>query len=472
MYSFATLTTILHALLYVGNFAEATPISQSQHDSSSPRSVLTTSGLIEGLFNSSAPSVRQYLGIPYVLPPTGSRRWLPPQNFTSTDPFLAHSIGPACPQAPLRNDWVYSVNGGQETEYFPEENFSEDCLTLNVWAPSNPKTSEPLPVLVFFFGGRFVEGATNAHVYNPQTWVERTQEHIVVTVNFRMNILGFPNFEGLEEQNLGLLDQRAALIWVRDNIAAFGGDPSRMVQWGESAGAIACDFLNFAFASDPIVTGMILDSGTALFPIAQSLSLDPNQLNYTNVAFTTGCSLAESPVDCMRGVPWQTLQGILLRDTTLRFQPVVDDRIIFANYTASVQGRNSSFLCAASISGELRNTLDLTTYRYRYDGDFANISPDKYPGAFHASELPMIFGTAGDFHGPSTAYQKSVSAKMQDFWLEFLKDPVDGLSKAGWAPNAEGKAILLGGTDTAVREVAAKDIDSGCQMALDALAGS
>nr|POE78061.1 putative secreted lipase [Quercus suber] len=507
MHSFKNFA-LLPALLCLTSIVGATPISQSRQATSGSLQISSSSGLIEGFANSSAPSVRQFLGIPYVLPPTGSRRWLPPQNFTSTDTVVAHSIGPACPQQPLRNDWVYSVNGGNETEFFPEEIYSEDCLTLNIWAPSNPKSSAPLPVLVFFFGGRFVEGATNAHIYNPESWVQRTQEHIVVTVNFRMNILGFPNFKGLNDQNLGLLDQRAALLWLRQNIAAFGGDPSNMVKWGESAGAIACDFLNYAYPSDPIVTGMILDSGTALFPIDQSLSLDSAQSNYSSVAFTTGCSLAASPVDCMRSVPWQTLQGILLRDSTLRFQPVVDGRIIFENYTAqnsvgkvssipAIIGTNqhelsatvpqlpglpvnplldrlsnSSFLCAAATSAKLRNGLDLTTYRYRYDGDFANISPPKYPGAFHASELPMIFGTAGQFHGASTTYQNTVSAKMQDLWLDFVKDPQKGLSKAGWDTYGNGKAVLLGRTDAVVKQIDVSGLDAGCQMSLDALAGS
>jgi acetylcholinesterase len=123
-----------------------------------------------------------------------------------------------------------------------------------------------MPVFVWYFGGGFLQGGTSSLYFNPQSWVQRTQGHIVVTVNFRSNIFGFPNAANLTDQNLGLLDQRLALEWVRDNIANFGGDPSKIVAWGQSARAIAYDYLNFAYPEDPIVNGMILDSNTTFYP--------------------------------------------------------------------------------------------------------------------------------------------------------------------------------------------------------------
>jgi acetylcholinesterase len=483
----------------------AAPLTSSHQQDS--LQVLTSSGTLNGFIHTSAPAVRQFLGIHYALPPTGPRRWLPAQNFTSSARISANAIGPACPQQPLRNDWVYSVNGGNMTEFFPQEIYSEDCLTLNIWTPRNLPVNASLPVIVFFFGGRFVEGATNALIYNPQSWIQRTQEHLVVTVNFRMNILGFPNAAGLTELNLGLQDQRFATEWIRDNIAAFGGDPSSMVKWGESAGAIASDYLNFARPADPIFTGMILDSGTAFFPAEGALSQDVDQLNFTSVIVAAGCNLTAAPIDCMRRVPWQTLQGMLAADTTMRFQPVVDQRIVFSNYSAQygagnvssipamvgtnqhelsatrpqpvgspvdssldLQG-NYSFLCAAVESARLRRDTGLVTYRFRYDGAFPNINPAEYPGAFHAAELPMVFGTAGDFQGASTAYQDIVSKKMQDLWLGFAKDPEKGLREAGWVPDAEGGAVLLGGPEGAMVKINASELDAGCELATRLLLG-
>lgn len=241
--------------------------------------VTTDSGVLTGIIDPSAPHVRHFLGIPYALPPTEARRWLPPTKKFSGESILATSIGPACPQQLLRDAEVYSVDGGNMTEFFPLETLSEDCLTLNVWTPEPPRSG--LPVIIFFFGGHFIQGGTNSRFFDPQSWLERTQEHIVITVNFRSNIFGFPMAPGLDEQNLGLLDQRLAPEWVRDNIDSFGGDPAKMTLWGESSGAIATDFLNFAYPSDPIVGGMILASNNALFPIEASVSFDTAQTQRT-----------------------------------------------------------------------------------------------------------------------------------------------------------------------------------------------
>ncbi|KAK5130472.1 hypothetical protein LTR08_001994 [Meristemomyces frigidus] len=475
--------------------------------------VMTTSGLLNGFINPAFPNTRQFLGVPFAMPPTGPRRWLPPFDFHSTASILANDVGPACPQQLLRNAQVYSVNGGNMTEFFPRETFSEDCLTLNVWAPQGPLRAG-LPVIVWHFGGGFVQGGTNALFFNPESWVQRTQEHIVVTVNFRSNMFGFPNAAGLAEQNLGLLDQRFALEWVRNNIARFGGDPSRIVKWGESAGAIACDFLNFAYPSDPIANGMILDSGTALFPIKASASFDTGHTNFTHVAVSVGCEYATSQLECMRGVPWQTLEGVLAADSTLVFLPIIDEKILFENYveryamgavssvpaiigtnqhellalvpqtglntpfnatefmdfgTEYDRTANATFLCDSAVrTSLLRHSKNndssssnrrLTTYRYRYDGNFPNVSPKTYPGAYHAAELPLLFGTAGKYQGASTAYEEEVGRRMQDLWLAFAKDPQNGLRDAGWGSYAEGKAVLLGGANAPMVQVEVGEID-------------
>lgn len=465
-----------------------------------PPRVNISSGILEGVVKSTAPSVHQFLGVPYALPPTGSRRWLPPMKPHRSRHYLADDIGPACPQQPLRNTWVYSVNGGNRTQFFPLEDYSEDCLTLNIWTPSH--RSKGMPVIIWFFGGGFVQGGTNSLYFNPQKWVERTKEHIVVTVNFRSNIFGYPNAPGLDEQNLGLLDQRAALEWIRDNIRSFGGDPSRMINWGESSGAIGIDFLNFVHNSDPIVSGMILSSGTALFEPEASVSSDTKHANFLSVVDTVGCGQAAVPLECMREVSWRTIEGALSSNTKLTFLPTVDNRTIFANYTSKyAQGdfssipaiigtnqhelnaitpqppgvqynnthvdslANMTFLCSSAVkAARFRTMAGNTTYRYRYDGDFVNISPREYPGAFHASELPLAFGTSGDYHGAVTAYQSEVGQKLQDLYLAFANDPEHGLRDEGWPTYAEGKAVLLGGSMTPLEQIDVVSLDGGCSF--------
>ncbi|KAK4958772.1 hypothetical protein LTR10_003568 [Elasticomyces elasticus] len=491
---------------------QALGLAIDSNSSSESLQVLTTSGLLNGFINAIFPQTRQFLGVPFALPPTGPRRWLPPVGFQSTASLLTNDIGPACPQKLLRNAQVYSVNGGNMTEFFPQETFSEDCLTLNIWTPLisqlQSAESELLPVIVWFFGGGFVQGGTNALYFNPESWVQRTQAHVVVTVNFRSNLFGFPNAAELTEQNLGLLDQRFALEWVRDNIARFGGDPSKIVKWGESAGAIACDFLNFAYPDDPIVHGMILDSGTALFPTAATVSFDKDYTNFTSIAEAVGCGYATSQLECMRTISWETLEGVMGADSSLAFLPIIDEKVMFGNYTeryamggvSSIPAiigtnqhelnalipqtglntpynatsfavlkamydvaANATFLCESAVDTSLlRQNNNLTTYRYRYDGNFPNISPKAYPGAFHAAELPLLFGTAGRYHGASTAYEEEVGRKMQDLWLAFSKDLENGLEQAGWGAYAEGKAVLLGGSDAPVVSIDLEEIDGAC----------
>jgi carboxylesterase type B len=204
----------------------------------------------------------------------------------------------------------------------------------------------------------------------------------------------------------------------------------------------------------------------------------------------------------MRAVPWQDIEALLAANTSIpRFLPIPDERIVFADYTAryaagafarvpaligtnqhelnalgsQVPGMplnqtaldiigNQTFLCTAAATSKLRQAHGLTTFRYQYDGDFANISPPEFPGAHHASELPLIFGTAGQFHGPSTEYEDLVSAKLQDLWLAYARDPQRGLQDAGWDSFGAGKAVLLGGADAPLKSINIQELDGQCAL--------
>ncbi|KAJ7725456.1 Alpha/Beta hydrolase protein [Mycena metata] len=260
----------LSILVLAMHFSTATPIGAG-------REITTDSGVLHGFIDPSSSAVRQFLGVSFALPPTSTRRWLPPMGFNkSTVSINTTAFGPACPQIPLSTQLtpdIFSTKGGNQTEFFPVEEFSEDCLTLNVWTPASTDGSK-LPVLVWFFGGAFLQGGAHSLYFNPTSWIQRTQGHIVVSVNYRINIFGLPNAPGLTDRNLGLLDQRAVLEWVRTNIGALGGDPGRIVTWGESSGTISVGFLHFLLPADPIVYGSIMESGTALVPAKISLSND------------------------------------------------------------------------------------------------------------------------------------------------------------------------------------------------------
>lgn len=132
------------------------------------------------------------------------------------------------------------------------------------------------------------------------------------------------------------------------------------------------------------------------------------------------------------------------------------------NQTVSDSTTNKTFLCTAVLTSQFRQSNSRVTYRYRYDANFTNLSPPAYPGAYHASELPLLFGTAGEFHGASTAYEDTVSRTLQDFWLAFAMDPEHGLSSVGWSPYGDGKAVLIGDTDMPVKLVDIAQLDQVC----------
>ena len=145
--------------------------------------------------------------------------------------------------------------------------------------------------------------------------------------------------------NLGLLDQRLGLEWVRSNIASFGGDASRISLWGQSAGAESVDYYNFAYPTDPIVSGLIMDSGTALLPSGTS---DLTHSNFTFVASQFGCGNLSpaAELSCMRNVSSIAIESFLKSygdngtQPSISFNPVIDNRTKFANYTARALAKN------------------------------------------------------------------------------------------------------------------------------------
>lgn len=318
-----------------------------------PPVVSTSSGQIHGTIDPVLPKVHQYLGIPYAEPPVGERRWTAPRLLAQPDADVRATRLPAsCMQyLTRRGDTIYTrdvleynLQGLNTTGAV-----SEDCLTLSVWAPasaSNATTTanNKYPVIIFVHGGAFDTGGQDVPYQIPARWVNRDPHHIVVSFHYRLNIFGFPSAAGLAQQNLGLLDQRAAVEWLRANVAAFGGDPERMILWGNSAGAISVDYYNFAYPSDPIVKGLIMDSGTAFSPTPTN---DTAYANFTFVADNVGCAgLAGDPaaqVACMRRVDAHTIEDFIAeyRDSqavpTILFRPSYDEELVFSNYTARAE---------------------------------------------------------------------------------------------------------------------------------------
>ena len=189
--------------------------------------VETVGGFVKGVLDDSIPA---FFGIPFAAPPIGPLRWAapaPPLPWAGVR--AAASPGPIAPQLATRLDSVYGGVGAA-----PQ---SEDCLTLNLWTPAIDRARRP--VLVFIHGGGFEAGAGSLAGYSGHELV-RSGDIVVVTFNYRLGVLGWaylPELAPETPSNVGLLDQIAALQWVRDNIAQFGGDAGNVTVAGQSAGA-------------------------------------------------------------------------------------------------------------------------------------------------------------------------------------------------------------------------------------------
>jgi carboxylesterase type B len=155
--------------------------------------------------------------------------------------------------------------------------------------------------------------------------------------SYRTNIFGFPGAPNIT-QNAGLLDQRLAVEWVRDNIAAFGGDPNRITIFGQSAGGVSVDYYSYAWVEDPIVSGLISMSGTAASFSPNSPSLSESY--FFNTSSTLGCGSSGDVLACMQSQNFTAILAAILKLTPAptialnqpNFQPTVDNITVFADY--------------------------------------------------------------------------------------------------------------------------------------------
>ncbi len=247
-----------------------------------------------------------YLGIPFAAPPLGDLRWTAPIDPTPWQgELLTQAFSQKCPQ--------------QNSDGAVEGN--EDCLYLNVWTPDTAIPNETLPVLVFMHGGgnsagstseNFSEFGSGANLYDGQLLSESNQI-VVVTIQYRLGALGFlahSIFMGNNPHSLagnyGLLDQVKALQWVQDNIGSLGGDPDRVLLFGESAGALDTCMLMVSPASQGLFQRALMQSGGCMArPLAQSLAQG------SEIANTVGCGSDPDPATCLRNLPAEALVNAL-----------------------------------------------------------------------------------------------------------------------------------------------------------------
>lgn len=356
----------------------------------------TANGLVEGNLEQSG--VRSFKGVPFAAPPVGDLRWREPQPVSGWQGVRsAKQFGPRAMQLQVFGDMGFRSDG-----------MSEDCLYLNVWTPATSE-KERLPVLVYFYGGGFVAGDGSEARYDGESMAQKGI--VAITVNYRLGAFGFFAHPELTKEsphgssgNYGYLDQQAALRWVQQNIAAFGGDPSKVTIAGESAGSISVSAQMASPVSKNLIAGAIGESGALVNSALDPIPLAEAEKNGVQFAQNIGAgSLAE-----LRAIPAQQLLQAAGKPGAGRFVATLDGyffpkapvEIFAAGEQAKVPllaGWNSEEMTYMFLLGKDAPTVE--NYRKaveRMYGDKAAEVLQVYPAATNEEVIQAATDLAGD----------------------------------------------------------------------------
>ncbi|KAJ7177916.1 Alpha/Beta hydrolase protein [Mycena filopes] len=268
--------------------------------------------------NSTLPDVTFYGGIPYIKPPVGNLRFAPPQQLDETPNFFlnnddivdARNWGPLCIQQPA----VMGIG-------------NEDCVTLNIWTPSNATSKSKLPVYVYIHGGGHYYNSAQGFPAND--WVARSGGGLIaVALQYRLGLLGFLSSAEISNNptsgpNNGLFDQRAGLEWLQRHIAAFGGDPTKITIGGESSGAgsVALHLTAYGGETNPPFRAAVIES-SGLDPF---YTADHAQQCFGNVTKQVGCDGSSDVVACLRKASIGAIvSAVNNKPSTCKYEPVID----------------------------------------------------------------------------------------------------------------------------------------------------
>lgn len=292
----------------------------SQGNNTFPVQISTQMGIIEGNYDTHQ-GLQTFFGIPFAKPPVGDLRWKAPEPMDAWEGVkITKAFGPRPVQINVFGD-MKSRSAG----------LSEDCLYLNVWAPTEIADAK-LPVLVYYYGGGNAAGDASEYRYDGASMAKKGM--VVVTTNYRLNVFGNMAHPELSAEspygasgNYGSLDQVAALEWVKSNIAAFGGDPEKITIAGESAGSVGVSTLMASPLSRDLLAGAIGESGAGIFPTMAPVELkQAEQLGVDFVAKAGYSSISE-----MRALSTKSIYEAFKASGLFGFPLVIDNHFLPAS---------------------------------------------------------------------------------------------------------------------------------------------
>lgn len=457
-------------------------------EASAPGIIETRTGAVQGVAEGGSVV---YRGLPYALPPVGDLRWRGPQPVRPWQGVrVADQFGPDCMQIPYKAD---AAPLGVKP--------SEDCLYINVWTPTGSALGKR-PVMVWIYGGGFVNGGSSPPVYSGRAFAESGV--VFVSFNYRLGRFGFFAHPALTREaaeaptgNYAILDQIAALRWVRDNIASFGGDPDNVTIFGESAGGMSVHTLATTSLAKGLFHKAIVMSGGGrdlMGPQRTAAEAEAIGVGFAQENGIAGdgsealAALRTLPADSvMSGLNLMTLFDAkdftpLYADGQVVRRPidaayaggdgVVIPMVIGANDADGFffgggleeayaplgaarraeaeslydpEGRGDPMRIGVAISADTmfiepaRHVARIISERgqpvftYRF-GYVPEYLRTKVPGAFHASELPFVFATVEARHGDNTTpADRAAARKIHDYWVGFARSGVPSSAGAPWS---------------------------------------
>ena len=392
-------------------------------------------GQIQGVLTDSS-QVMVYKGIPYAAAPVGALRWQAPQPVTPWEGVkVCDTFGPIAWQPGNAPGTFY----GDEFYWEGTPEQSEDCLYLNVWAPAGSvgKPGAKLPVAMWIHGGAYMNGYGYEVTMDGDAWARRGV--ILVTINYRLGTLGFLSHPALTAEqgqsgNYGTMDQIAAMQWIHDNIAQFGGDPANITILGQSAGAMSVKTLLISPLSRNLVAGAIIQSGGGIGLTGLSPDNAIPQSTYDALGKDVMDNAGLTSLEAMRTAPAEEVYKI-----SGWFSPHNDGKVLLEDFDHALYdgsmapvpvmiGYNKDDM--GMLAGEsvdrfcaVRDSLGFPVYEYEFLRELPSdeAHPASNAGAFHSAELWFMFGTLKNSWRPFTAADYALSARMLDAWTSFCK---------------------------------------------------